>query len=98
MNATSKSELTRPNFFAGIEVQRIRIIDKNMLRGVPPTETHVESTHKCDGLIDNTHFLMLPRAVRSWGGELKGVSYVSPIESPGLEVTGGTLYHDIFPV
>ena len=32
---------TLPNLFANFEIQSIGIIDKNVLRGVPPAETHI---------------------------------------------------------
>ena len=67
-----------------------------MLWRVPPAETHVESTHKRDGLVDNAQFLMLAGGRLSYAGDgSKGVSYVSPIQRPGLEVAGGMLNHDI---
>ena len=55
--------------FAGFEIQRIWVIDKNVLWGIPATETHVEPTHKRDGLVDNAQFLVLAERNQAMNGE-----------------------------
>ena len=92
--------LTRPDLLASFEIQRIGVIDENVLWCVPPAETHIEPTHERDGLVDNTQFLMLTkktvrRCARDGPG---GMSYVGPVECSCLEVTGGTLNHNILRV
>jgi hypothetical protein len=42
--------------------------------------------------------MLTKSAVRSCAGRSERVPYVSPIERSGLEVTGGTLNHNILPV
>jgi len=49
--------------FTNFEIQCVGIISKNVLWGVPPAETHVESTHECDSLVDNTQLLMLTKGI-----------------------------------
>ena len=64
----------------------LSFVNKGVLRGIPPSKTHVEASHECNGFVDDTHFLVL----KTWsiGGLVVQVncSHVGPVESAGREV------------
>lgn len=62
------------------------LVNKGVLRGIPPSKTHVDASHECDGFIDDTHFLVL----KTWSiGRLVvqvNCSHVGPVESARRKV------------
>ena len=58
--------------FTSFEIQRIGVVGKNVLWGVPPTETHVESSHERDSLVDDAQFLMLTKSSQVMRGLEQG--------------------------
>src|SRR5258706_2463225 len=64
----------------------LSFVNKGVLRGIPPSKTHVEASHECNGFVDDTHFLVL----RKWSiGRLMAQvsrSHVGPVESAGRKV------------
>jgi len=61
-------------------------VNEGVLRGIPPSKTHVKATHECDGVVNYTHLLVLHTRSISRLMVQVNRAHVCPIESACCKV------------
>lgn len=59
----------------------LSFVNKGVLRGIPPSEAHVDASHKRDGFVDYTHFLVLKTLSMGRLVVQVNCAHVRPVES-----------------
>lgn len=62
------------------------LVNKGVLWGIPPSKTHVDASHECDGFVDDTHFLVLKTWLIGLLVVQANCSHVGPVESARRKV------------